>query len=35
VKIPDISGKKMEYLEDAINELEIHSKTKNIRDLYI
>jgi hypothetical protein len=27
-------NKKMEYLEDKINELESNSKNKNIRDLY-
>jgi hypothetical protein len=27
-------NKKREYLKDKVNELESHSKSKNIRDLY-
>jgi hypothetical protein len=27
-------NKKMEYLKDKINEIELNSKNKNIRDLY-
>ena len=34
MKLADISGKKKAYLRAKIEELEINSKIKNIRDLY-
>jgi len=34
MKLVDISGKRMEYLQAKIDELETNSTIKNIRDLY-
>jgi hypothetical protein len=34
IRRADISGMKMEYLKDKINELTTNSRNKNIRHLY-